>query len=94
MYFNAIEFGKRLQKARKDTGITQEELGNRVGVLGNHISCLERGRKTCSIDVLLYLSEALGVSTDYLLKGENGILKNKERLADIVSQLYEIVQNL
>lgn len=94
MYFNSIEFGKRLQKSRKDLALTQEELGSRVGVQGNHISCLERGAKTCSIDLLVLLSETLNVSADYLLRGEIRHKEDKEKLIKITRQMTRIIQRL
>ena len=52
MYFDAKEFGKRLQDVRKIRGLTQLELSERLGLASKqHISRIERGEKTCSIDL-------------------------------------------
>ncbi len=95
MYFRPVEFGKRLQELRKLNGLTQEELAVRVGVEKLHISRMERGVAACSIDLLLDLSSALSVSTDYLLTGKN---PDKEiirtQVLSVVSQLSIIAQSI
>ena len=95
MYFRPVEFGKRLQELRKLNGLTQEELAVRVGVEKLHISRMERGVAACSIDLLLDLSSALSVSTDYLLTGEN---PDKEiirtQVLSVISQLSIIAQSI
>jgi transcriptional regulator with XRE-family HTH domain len=95
MYFRPVEFGKRLQELRKLNGLTQEELAVRVGVEKLHISRMERGVAACSIDLLLDLSSALSVSTDYLLTGKN---PDKEiirtQVLSVISQLSIIAQSI
>ena len=95
MYFRPVEFGKRLQELRKLNGLTQEELAVRVGVEKLHVSRMERGVAACSIDLLLDLSSALSVSTDYLLTGKN---PDKEiirtQVLSVISQLSIIAQSI
>ena len=95
MYFNLVEFGKRLQECRKLKELTQEELAEMVGVEKQHISRIERGVTACSIDLLPALSVALQVSTDYLLMGKS-IDKELTRtqLLSVISQLTLITQGL
>lgn len=64
------EFGKRLHDVRTSRGITQEELAVRLGLASKqHVSRMENGERSCSIDLLIELSCILHVSTDYLLMG-------------------------
>ncbi len=95
MYFNQVEFGKRLQECRKLKELTQEELAEMVGVEKQHISRIERGVTACSIDLLPVLSVTLQVSTDYLLMGKS-IDKEMTRtqLLSVISQLTLITQGL
>lgn len=95
MYFNQVEFGKRLQECRKLKELTQEELAELVGVEKQHISRIERGVTACSIDLLPVLSVTLQVSTDYLLMGKS-IDKELTRtqLLSVISQLTMITQGL
>ena len=92
--FDPRGFGKRLQSARTALGITQEELAERLRVDRNHITRMERGIRVCSIDLLVEISLALEVSTDFLLTGETGSMAIKRKLLTVIEQLNQISQNL
>ena len=95
MYFNQVEFGKRLQECRKLKELTQEELAEMVGVEKQHISRIERGVTACSIDLLPVLSVTLQVSTDYLLMGKSiDTEMTRTQLLSVISQLTLITQGL
>lgn len=96
MYFDAKEFGKRLQDVRKIRGLTQLELSERLGLASKqHISRIERGEKTCSIDLLIELSCILHVSTDYLLMGKEPAREHlKNDLLSVISQLTTITKEI
>jgi|HubBroStandDraft_4_1064222.scaffolds.fasta_scaffold86180_1 transcriptional regulator with XRE-family HTH domain len=64
-----MQIGRNLSKARKELELEQEDLAKEVGVTGQHISKIETEGGLPSLKVLLALSKALGVSTDYLLTG-------------------------
>jgi len=93
-HFDPLEFGKRLQYARKAHGITQEELAERISVDRNHITRMERGIRVCSIDLLVEIATALEVSTDYLLVGAPPTSTVKKELLMVVEQLSKIAQSL
>ena len=61
------KLGKRIKHFREQKGISQDELGNLVWVNNVHISNIETGKKAPSIDLLIELANALGISTDDLL---------------------------
>lgn len=96
MYFDAKEFGKRLRDARISRGITQEELAVCLGLASKqHISRMENGERSCSVDLLVELSCILHVSTDYLLMGsEPGKEKIKNELLDIISELTMVAKKI
>ena len=48
-------------------GLSQAELGERVGVHIAHLSRLENGKSQPSVEMLWKISHALGVSMDYLM---------------------------
>jgi len=62
-------FAARLRALRKQKGLSQTELGERVGVHYTHIGRYERGVSRPAADTLKRLADALGVSGDYLLEG-------------------------
>ena len=75
-------------------GLTQEGLALRLNIGYAHENSLENGRKGCSIDLLLEMSELFGVSTDYLLKGENPVQEGiREKLRALSGELEEIIRN-
>jgi len=60
----------RLIRARKAKKLTREDLADLVAVTQGCIGHYETGRREPSLDTLVALSNILGVTTDYLLKGE------------------------
>ncbi len=67
-YFN-MEFKDRLKQARKDKGISQSKLAQMIGVHVTNISRYERGENKPTSQVLTKLSDALGISADFLMSG-------------------------
>ena len=59
----------RIQQLRKQKGISQEELADRVGVSRQAVSKWESEQSTPDLDKILLLSDYFEVTTDYLLKG-------------------------
>lgn len=58
--------GKRIQKARKNAGLTQEELAEKVNISRTHMGHIEQGRKTPSIKVVTKISKAVRVKISEL----------------------------
>jgi transcriptional regulator with XRE-family HTH domain len=65
----ATWFGAGIHKARKDLGISQEELAVRASLHRTEIGLLERGERLARIDTALKLAGAVGVSLCELLDG-------------------------
>lgn len=59
--------GNMILKLRLDYKLTQEELGEKIGVNRQTLSAYERGERSPNIEQLIVLSKEFGVSTDYLL---------------------------
>lgn len=57
--------GEKIRLARLKLGITQEELGKKIGYSGMAISYFENGERTIKISDLDKFSEALQVDADY-----------------------------
>lgn len=60
-------FGKRLKKLRKEAGITQKELADKIGVNRATIAGYETKGKEPSYDTLIKIARALNCSLDVLL---------------------------
>ena len=59
--------GKCISNARKQTGITQEALGEQLNMTRKHISVIEAAINRLSLDTLVDIANALNVSADDLL---------------------------
>ena len=63
----ASEFGRRLVELRKERGITQVELADKIGSTQRAISHYETVAEFPPANVIVDLARALGVSADQLL---------------------------
>jgi len=63
----AETIGARVAQIRKERGMTQTELAEKIGIIQALISDYERGKLRLYDDVIIRLATALGVSTDTLL---------------------------
>jgi transcriptional regulator with XRE-family HTH domain len=62
--------GERIKTRRLELGWTQEKLATDAKISTGFLSDLERGGRNVSADNLLEISHALGVSLDFLMKGD------------------------
>ena len=63
-------FGNRLSKLRKEKGLTQNDIADKVGVTSQAVSKWENDQATPDIDILIKLSEIFEISLDELLGKE------------------------
>lgn len=64
------KMGVFLQELRKEQGLTQEQLGEKLHISGKTISRWETGTYMPPLEMLLALSELYGVSMNELVAGE------------------------
>lgn len=69
MGMGSMETGKRIQQSRRERGLSQEQLAERVGISVTHMSNIENGKTGFSLPVLVRLRDELGVTADFLLFG-------------------------
>lgn len=67
-----VDLGKRLKDLRKEHGLTQQQVADRIWVSKAMVSSYELSARTPSYNVLIKLAKLFGVSTDYLLGVESG----------------------
>lgn len=65
-----MEFGNRLYELRKQKGLSQEELANRLDVTRQTVSKWELGDSTPDMDKLIALAELFEISLDELVLGK------------------------
>ena len=64
--------GEAIKKARLKQNLTQEELGERVGVKRSQICKLESGKSSITISTMSKVFKALGIATATLDLGIGG----------------------
>jgi transcriptional regulator with XRE-family HTH domain len=65
-----MQIGSHVRARRKALGLSQMDLARELSVTHQHVSRIELGDATPSLEMLLKVSRKLGVSTDYLLTGQ------------------------
>ncbi len=92
------EFGGRVRLARKTADKTAERVAEEAGVTPQFLSDVERGKKGVGNYNLARLSQALGVSADYLLFGRAGMDETRdmtvERLAALPPAIREMAEEI
>ena len=79
--------GAVVRRLRESKGLTQNELGDRIGVSAKAISKWETGRGLPDISLIEPLAQALGVSVVELMSGDT--VTNRNRSANMLrSKLY------
>ena len=64
-----MNIADRIQCLRKNKGLSQEELADKVGVSRQAVSKWESEQSTPDIEKIFILCELFEVTTDYILKG-------------------------
>jgi transcriptional regulator with XRE-family HTH domain len=96
-----MEFNKKLQELRKQKGLTQEELAEKLYVSRAAISKWESGRGYPSIDSLKLIARFFSVTVDELLSSneiltiaEKSQKQNKEHTCNLIFGLLDICMAL
>lgn len=61
--------GKRIKEVRMQRSITQADLAEMTGMSDSYISYIETAKKQASLESLIQISNALGITVDELLCG-------------------------
>jgi len=61
------EIGQRIRKRRRATGMSQDQLAEKIGISTTHMSHIETGNTKLSLQVFVELAKAMDVRTDELL---------------------------
>ena len=76
------EIGNRIRSLRTSLGMTQEELGRKIGYSESSISRIENGYGSQNLEVLSSLASALDTTLDKLIKEERDVNEDKTKIAD------------
>ena len=88
--------GKRIRDMRLEKGMSQQELGDLIGVTKVSICGYENGTRTPSLETFCILAEIFETTTDYLLGREVSVVNEEgnEYIGSISKDDIEIIQEL
>ena len=88
-----MKFNEKLIKLRKEMGLSQEELGNKLNVARQTVSKWELGETTPEMDKLIKMSEIFNITLDELIKDKNNDENinntNSQKLAGLVIKILK-----
>ena len=87
-----LKTGKFIAECRKQKGLTQMQLSEKLGITDKAISKWERGISMPDASIMLEVCGILGISVNELLSGEkinmeNNVQKNEQLLLDMAKEL-------
>ena len=81
---NFREVGSRIQGFRLKNGLTQDELGEKIGTDQKYISRIEGGYHNISLDTVVAIARALHISVDSLV-ADYGNGDDESNLQDVLN---------
>lgn len=91
-----VDFGNTLKKLRTESGYTQQQLADRLGVTKSVVSYYELQERYPSPDILIKLASIFHVSTDYLLGLQKAATISLEGLGQediaVIQKLVELLK--
>ena len=93
---NDKEMGTRIMELRKDKGYSREKLAELVGISSKFLYEIEIRKTGFSVNTLRGISQALDISSDYILFGkDNNVIDNtKNLLSDFTSDQIQTGCNM
>ena len=86
--------GDRIRAARDGRGYTQDDLATKARMSKGFLSDVENNKRNVSAEYALRIADALGVSLDYLMRGEQGKEENAREPVKIPPELSQAAQEL
>jgi len=93
---NYSEIGMRIRNLRKAKNLTQEQVASLISVSDNHVSKIETGNSSISLNVFINIAKTFDVSLDYLMFGtlEKGETVNDTIIKAILNNFTEEQKDL
>lgn len=92
MDINKKLIGKRIKHRREASGLSQEQLAEKLELSTNHISSMECGKSLLTTRCLLMLCDIIGGTPDYYLVGE--IAPEADDITALVKRLSPAEQKM
>lgn len=85
------KFGEFLYKKRKSLGLTQDELGRKLGVTNKAVSKWEVGETFPDVTMLKPLGDILGITVDELLTQKEVVVEEKKKRRTSLALLIVVI---
>ena len=82
-----LKVGKFIADCRKEKGLTQMQLAERLGITDKAISKWERGIAMPDSSIMLALCELLGITVNELLSGEKISMDNNQKNEELLLEM-------
>lgn len=79
--------GTRIAMLRKNQGMSQQELAERLGLSASAVGMYEQGRREPPCQILVALAKLFGVSTDFLLTGDLSAAEDRKIMKEATEKL-------
>lgn len=91
MAYITDNIGAKIRLCRKERGLTQEQLAERINIAPNYLGQIENGHRGVNLTNLVKIANELEITFDYLLSDFNaGAIESNESLK---SQWLELFNN-
>jgi transcriptional regulator with XRE-family HTH domain len=90
--FGGETLGERIARIRKERGLTQVQLADKIGIIQSIISSVESGDRRLSAEMAVRFAQALDASMDELLGPGRREGKGKKPSRKILRRLEQIEQ--
>ena len=86
------KIGTFLKELRKEKGITQEQLAEKLNVSGRSVSRWETGNNMPDISLLVEIADFYGVDVREIIEGEKSEMMDKE-VRDVANKMADYANN-
>ena len=77
-----VKIGKFIADCRKEQGLTQAQLAEKIGVSDRAVSKWETGRSMPDSSIVLQVCDAIGINVNELLNGERIVMDDYQEKAE------------
>lgn len=82
---------KRIEKARKSLSMTRAAFGEKIGVSGDVINNLERGRVEAKEHMVLLICQTFGLNEEWLRTGKGEMFLSEDMESDIAKLTVDLL---
>lgn len=93
-YYDIKESGKRIKELRKQKGLTQEELAEKLNISYSMVGKIEIGYTGISIDLLIQLVVLFEVSMEYIILGQEITSRRVREQIDFMAEQFSVLQKM